>query len=73
MRRSAARLALLIAATVAIGCTPEDPTPPPQPPTVDAPQPAVKSGGPQLAVKKKKEPGLGKATPRTSRKPPASL
>jgi hypothetical protein len=73
MRRSAARLALLIAATVAIGCTPENATPPQQPTTFDAAPPVAKSGGPQPAVKKKKEPGLGNATPRTSRKPPASL
>jgi hypothetical protein len=61
MRRSADRLALLLAAALVMGCSPETADRGPEPARADvSPRPAPK-GGAGPALKRKKEPGLGGA------------
>jgi hypothetical protein len=74
MRRSADRLALLVAATLVSGCKPETSTPPPSAPAhPDVILGPGTAGGPRAPAKKPKEPGLGNATPRSSGKRRAAL
>jgi hypothetical protein len=70
MRGFASRLAVFCAGALMMGCTPENSAPPPEPAAIDEP-PSVVKGGPQPAIKKKKEPGVGNIIPRTSGRLPA--
>jgi hypothetical protein len=76
MRRSADRLAAILAATLVMGCNPEIPESPPLPPKEPA-GPRVNSRpdskGDLRATLKKKEPGLGKAIPRANTRPNPAL
>jgi hypothetical protein len=75
MRRSANRFAVLLAAGVVMGCTPETSTPPATVPVrVDeVRRPDLKSGAGSGITKKKKEPGLGGTMPRASARPNPAL
>jgi len=68
MRRPVDRLAVLLAVSLAIGCTPEPPTPSsPVASRPDAvPRPAAEKSPKLVPRKKEKEPGLGRAMPRAS-------
>jgi hypothetical protein len=67
MKRYADRLALLLTATLLVGCTPETSTPSPEPAKADmSPHPATKGGAGLALKKKKKEPGLGGIMPKAS-------
>jgi hypothetical protein len=67
MRRYADRLAVLLAATLVMGCTPETSTPSPEPAGTDvSPHPTPKGGIGLALKKKKKQPGLGSAPPKAS-------
>jgi hypothetical protein len=67
MRRTARRLAVLVAALVT-GCSPEAPSPPSDDPNlVDVVvRPASARGRVGKAIKKKKEPGPGGGVPKSS-------
>jgi hypothetical protein len=67
MRRSVDRLAVLFAATLVMGCTPETSTPSPEPARADvSPRPDPKAGTGLALKKKKKEPGLNGIMPKAS-------
>jgi hypothetical protein len=73
MRRPVNWLAVSVAAALVMGCIPETSNPPPMEP-VEAevsPSPTPK-GGARPALKVRKPPGLGSATPKTSTAPPST-
>jgi hypothetical protein len=75
MRRPVNRLAVLFAASLLMGCTPEPPTPPEEPAKADAnlQHSPVKESVGSAVKKKKKEPGPGRAVRDAAVKPNAAL
>ncbi len=71
MRRTARRLAVLVAAALVMGCSPEAPSPPSDDPNlVDVVvRPASAKGRVGKAIKKRKEPGPGGGVPKSSSLP----
>jgi hypothetical protein len=71
MKRSADWSALLLAAGLVMGCTPETSAPPPSGSAKadESLRPDPKGGAGSGIRKKKKEPGLGHAMPNASRRP----
>jgi hypothetical protein len=78
MRRSADRLAAILAAGLVLGCNPGIPETPPLPPKGPAPPSLVlrpdPNGDARAGLKKtQKEPGLGKAIPKANTRPNPAL
>ncbi len=75
MRRPVNRLAVLFAASLLMGCTPETPTPPEEPAKADASlqHAPIKEGVGSAVKKKKKPPGPGKAVREAAVKPNGAL